>query len=43
MFSHRSSFRRRQAPRGSSAVADPRSGAPLRREPAPMPRMRWYR
>jgi hypothetical protein len=33
---------RRQAPRNPSGLADPRSGAPVRHGPAPMPRMRWY-
>ena len=34
--------RRRQAPRSTTGLDDPRSGAPVRRGPAPMPRMRWY-
>jgi hypothetical protein len=35
-------FNRRSATRKSTAVAAPRSAAPVRRRPAPMPRMRWY-
>lgn len=42
MFNLLSSLRRRQAPRTSTTLADPRSGAPDRRRPDPMPRMRWY-
>jgi len=34
--------RRRTSPQYPSGRADRRSGAPVRREPAPMPRMRWY-
>jgi hypothetical protein len=34
--------RRRQAPRNSTGLADRRSGAPIRRRPNPMPRMRYY-
>jgi hypothetical protein len=33
---------RRQSSRTSSGLIDSRSGAPERRGPAPMPRMRWY-
>jgi hypothetical protein len=35
-------LRRRLAPRNSTGLADRRSGAPVRREPDPMPRMRYY-
>jgi hypothetical protein len=38
LFTHR----RRQAPRNPTGLADPRSGAPVRRDPVPMPRMRYY-
>ncbi len=34
--------RRRQRPRTSTARPDRRTGPPTRREPEPMPRMRWY-
>ena len=33
---------RRPAPHTPSGLADPGRGAPVRRGPAPMPRMRWY-
>ncbi|MGH2945171.1 MAG: hypothetical protein ACRDPC_02685 [Solirubrobacteraceae bacterium] len=42
MFSNPFTRRRRHTPRKSTIVADRRSGAPVRRRPAPMPRMRWY-
>jgi hypothetical protein len=42
MFKHLFALHRRQAPRDSTTLADPRSGAPVRRRPDPMPRMRWY-
>jgi hypothetical protein len=42
MLKHLFTLRRRQAPRDSTSVADRRSGAPTRRTPTPMPRMRWY-
>jgi hypothetical protein len=42
MLKHLFSHRRRQAPRTSTGLTDRRSGAPVRREPDPMPRMRWY-
>jgi hypothetical protein len=42
MFKHLLSLRTRQAPRDSLGLADHRAGAPVRRGPAPMPRMRWY-
>jgi hypothetical protein len=32
----------RQPPRTSTAVPDPRDVRTAGREPAPMPRMRWY-
>jgi hypothetical protein len=35
-------FTRRPSLRRSTALADRRSGAPARRRPAPMPRLRWY-
>jgi hypothetical protein len=34
-------FSRRQTPRETSNVIDHRSGEPIRREPTPMPRLRW--
>ena len=37
-----SNFFRRRPPRPATTRVDRRSGAPVRREPAPMPRMRWY-
>ncbi len=40
MFKHL--LTRRPSTHKSIAVADRRSGAPIRRGPAPMPRMRWY-
>ena len=43
MFTNLFSRRRRQASRNGTALADRRSGAPARRGPDPMPRMRWYR
>jgi hypothetical protein len=33
---------RRQSQRIQSSRTDARSGVPARRDPAPMPRMRWY-
>jgi hypothetical protein len=42
MFSTLLTLGRRHAPRKPAGVADPRRGAPARRSPAPMPRMRWY-
>jgi hypothetical protein len=36
------SRRRRLTPRDPKVVSDPRSGAPAKRRPDPMPRMRWY-
>jgi hypothetical protein len=41
MFARRF-FRRRLAPRNPSGLSDPRTGPPVRRGHAPMPRMRWY-
>jgi hypothetical protein len=41
MLIHRFPFRRRQAPRNPAGLTDRRAGAPARREPAPMPRMRY--
>jgi hypothetical protein len=35
-------LRRKQTSRESTGRDDRRSGAPARREPEPMPRMRWY-
>ena len=35
-------IRRRLARRNSTGLADRRSGAPIRRQPDPMPRMRYY-
>jgi hypothetical protein len=34
--------RRRQTPPDATVRADRRSGAPVRRRPEPMPRMRWH-
>ena len=42
MFAHRFLPRRRPVPQDRAARLDRRSGSPARREPAPMPRMRWY-
>jgi hypothetical protein len=42
MFKNLFTLRRRQTPLDARSLADRRSGAPVRREPAPMPRMRWY-
>ena len=42
MFKDLFSHRRRQTPRASRTLLDGRSGAPLRREADPMPRIRWY-
>lgn len=42
MFKHLFTLRRGQAPRDSKDLVDRRSGAPVRRRPDPMPRMRWY-
>jgi hypothetical protein len=42
MLKHVFTSRRRQTQRNSTGLADRRSGAPVRREPDPMPRMRWY-
>ena len=42
MLNHIFNPRRRQSPRSSIDLVDRRSGAPVRRQPAPMPRMRWY-
>jgi hypothetical protein len=42
MFAQLFSRRRRQTPRDSKVRSDPRSGAPAKRRPDPMPRMRWY-
>jgi hypothetical protein len=42
MFKNLFTRRRRQAPRHPAGLADPRSGAPVRRRPEPMPRMRYY-
>ena len=41
MFAHRFLPRRRPVPQDPAARLDRRSGTPARREPAPMPRMRW--
>ena len=35
-------FNRRQSPRTAAERPDHRAGAPIRRRPEPMPRMRWY-
>lgn len=42
MFKRLSIPLRRRAPRGTAGIVDRRSGAPYRRRPDPMPRMRWY-
>ena len=42
MFKHLLTLRRRQAPRNPAGLGDRRAGAPIRRQPEPMPRMRWY-
>jgi hypothetical protein len=42
MLKHLFPLRRRQEPRDSTTLAERRSGAPVRRGPYPMPRMRWY-
>ena len=42
MFTFKLSLRRKRPPRDASARADRRFGAPVRRGPEPMPRMRWY-
>jgi hypothetical protein len=39
LFTHR----RRQTPRSTRNLVDHRSGAPVKRGPDPMPRIRWYR
>jgi hypothetical protein len=41
MFKHLFTRRHTQTPRGTHRV-DHRSGAPVRHQPDPMPRIRWY-
>ncbi len=42
MFERLFPTRRTQPPRDATRRVDRRSGPPARREPEPMPRMRWY-
>jgi hypothetical protein len=42
MLEHLLTRHRRRPPRSSTGRLDRRAGAPARREPEPMPRMRWY-